>query len=95
MSDTEEGALGRRPVQMGLSILAAFALIVIFAVSFNFMRNDEAPKFVIALVALVVGVGGIWALYLTLDNLVSQLPNRAPATDYARTFSSLPRLSSC
>jgi len=77
MSDTEEGALGKRPVQIGLSLLAAFALIVIFAVSFNFMRNDEAPKFVIAVVALVVGVGGIWALFLTLDNLVSQLPTRA------------------
>lgn len=77
MSDAEESVLGRRSIQIGLSILAAFALAVIFAVSFNFMRNDEAPKFVIALVALVVGVGGIWALFLTLDNLVAQLPVRA------------------
>ena len=41
------------------------------------MRNEDAPKFLIAVVALVVGVGGIWALYLTVDNLISQLPIRA------------------
>jgi alpha-glucoside transport system permease protein len=77
MSDNDDTVLGRRSVQIGLSVLAAFVLIVIFAVSFNFMRNDEAPKFIIAVVALVVGVGGIWALYLTLDNLVAQLPIKA------------------
>ncbi|MFW5686004.1 MAG: carbohydrate ABC transporter permease [Spirochaetota bacterium] len=74
MSDNDDSVLRRRPVQIGLSVLAAVALFVIFAVSFNFMRNDEAPKFLIALVALAVGVGGIWALYLTLDNLVTQFP---------------------
>ena len=74
MSAVRENALERRPVQIGLSILAAVALGFIFAVSFNFMRNDEAPKFVTAIVALVVGVGGIWAFYLTLDNLVTQFP---------------------
>ncbi|MFW5695722.1 MAG: carbohydrate ABC transporter permease, partial [Alkalispirochaeta sp.] len=30
----------------------------------------------IAIVALIVGVGGIWALYLTVDNLITQLPVR-------------------
>jgi alpha-glucoside transport system permease protein len=72
MADLDSNALERRPVQIVLSILAAVALGFIFLVSFNYMRNDNAPKFLVALVALVVGVGGIWAFYLTLDNLVSQ-----------------------
>lgn len=38
------------------------------------MRNEDVPRLLIAVVALVVGVGGIWALYLTVDNLVAQLP---------------------
>ncbi|MFO8043746.1 MAG: sugar ABC transporter permease [Alkalispirochaeta sp.] len=52
-------------------------LFVIFAWSFNFMRSGDAPRLLIAIVALVVGVGGIWALYLTVDNLITQLPIRA------------------
>ena len=84
MSDSDSTVLAKRPIQIGLSILAVFALVVIFIWSFNFMRADEAPKFFIALVALVVGVGGIWALYLTADNLVTQLPIRI--RDFLRPY---------
>lgn len=76
MADLDANALERRPVQIILSILAVVALGFIFLVSFNYMRNDNAPKFLVALVALVVGVGGIWAFFLTLDNLVSQFKTR-------------------
>lgn len=69
-----------RGIQILLALLSAAALIVIFAWSFNFMRAAAAPRLVIALVALVVGVGGIWALFLTADKLVSQLPVRARDT---------------
>ncbi len=72
MSDSAE--IKNRPLQAILSIVIAAVLIVIFAWSFNFMRNEDVPKLLIAVVALVVGVGGIWALYLTVDNLVAQLP---------------------
>ncbi len=75
MSDA--AVVKNRPLQIVLSIAVAALLIAIFAWSFNFMRNEDAPKFLIAVVALVVGVGGIWALYLTVDNLISQLPIRA------------------
>ena len=72
MSDSAE--IKNRPLQAILSIAIAAVLIVIFAWSFNFMRNEDVPRLLIAVVALVVGVGGIWALYLTVDNLVAQLP---------------------
>ncbi len=84
MSDIEEGALGKRPIQIGLSILAAVALIIIFAWSFTFMRSEEAPKLLIAAVALVVGIGGIWALFITVDNLVTQMPIRV--RDFLRPY---------
>jgi alpha-glucoside transport system permease protein len=63
-----------RLVQVLLSIAITALLVLIFTWSFNFMKGGEAPRLLIALVALVVGVGGIWALFLVVDNLVAQLP---------------------
>jgi alpha-glucoside transport system permease protein len=74
MSDVAEK---NRPLQAIIAIGIAAVLFVVFAWSFNFMRSGDAPKFLIAVVALVVGVGGIWALYLTVDKLITQLPIRA------------------
>lgn len=65
-----------KPLQIVISLAIAAVLFVIFAWSFSFMRNEEVPRLLIAVVALIVGVGGIWALFLTVDNLVSQLPVR-------------------
>jgi len=45
--------------------------------SFLFMRDSEASKFAIGVVALVVGVFGVWFLYLATNFLVEQLPIRA------------------
>ncbi len=65
-----------RTTQVLLSLGVAAVLVVVFAWSFNFMRAATAPRFLIAIVAMVVGVGGIWALFLTADHLVAQLPAR-------------------
>ncbi len=65
-----------RTTQVLLSLGVAAVLVVVFAWSFNFMRAATAPRFLIAIVAMVVGVGGIWALFLTADHLVAQLPVR-------------------
>lgn len=45
--------------------------------SFIFMRDANANKILIGVVALVFGVGAVWALYLLTDNLVGLLPERA------------------
>ena len=42
--------------------------------SFTYMRDADANKFLVAVVALIVGVGAVWALYIITDNLVSLLP---------------------
>jgi alpha-glucoside transport system permease protein len=38
------------------------------------MRDAEANKILIGIVALIIGVGAVWVLYLVTDNLVSLLP---------------------
>jgi alpha-glucoside transport system permease protein len=63
-----------------LRIIVTFiVLIIAFLVmrwSFLFMRDAEANKFLVGIVALIVGVVGVWAVFLILDNLVSILPAR-------------------
>ena len=57
-------------VSFGVPILAGITLWW----SFTFMRDADANKFLVAVVALIVGVGAVWAIYLITDNLVSFLP---------------------
>lgn len=44
--------------------------------SLSFMRDEEAPRLLITLVAIAVGVCGIWILYWISNDLVSLIPNR-------------------
>lgn len=64
-------------------------LAVVAAIWFGlrFLRNEEAlaalgpfsGKLIQALVALVVGVGGIWALFFVVNSLIEHLPLRVAA----------------
>lgn len=78
MSDLS--VMQKRSTQIVISILLAIVLVAVFAWSFSFMRTPGTSKFTLAAVALIVGVGGIWALFLTVDNLVTQLPIRVRDT---------------
>lgn len=54
-------------------------LVIVFFVakwSFSFMRDEEAPKFLTTLVAITVGVFGVWALFWITNDWVSWIPNR-------------------
>jgi alpha-glucoside transport system permease protein len=64
------------PLRIVVSFIVPVITFLVLYWSFNFMRNTEAPKLLIAVVAIVVGVGGVWALFLTTDNLVSMLPEK-------------------
>ena len=55
---------------------ALLGIVLLFGGSFWFMTNPENPRLLVALVALIVGVGGVWAFFLSLDFLVAQLPIR-------------------
>ncbi|MFW5801098.1 MAG: carbohydrate ABC transporter permease [Spirochaeta sp.] len=68
--------LSKPKVRIVTSILIIIALGVVFTTSVEFMRQQDAPRFLLAAVSLIVGVLGIWLLYLSVDNLVDTLPTR-------------------
>ena len=63
-----------------LPLLRAAGLLVLVAgfivVAFLFMRDSRAPKALIAVVALLVGIGGVWGLFYAGNGVVDSLPRR-------------------
>ncbi len=63
-----------------LRIVASLAVPVVAFVAlwltFEFLRDAEASRLVLATVAMVVGVGGVFALYWGMDLVVNLLPPR-------------------
>jgi alpha-glucoside transport system permease protein len=73
---------GESPLlQIGLVLLRFFAAItvpivafIVLWLSFEWLRDADVNRGVIVLVALVVGVGGIFVLYWALDFAVNRMP---------------------
>lgn len=57
----------------GVSLVVPVVTFAVLWWSFRFMRDAEASRFLIAIVALAVGVFGVWALFWSMDILVSRL----------------------
>jgi alpha-glucoside transport system permease protein len=70
----------RGPIVQVLRIIGALSIpVVAFLIlfwAFDYMRDADANKALIVIVALVVGVGGVWVLYWGMDSLVNMLPER-------------------
>jgi alpha-glucoside transport system permease protein len=62
------------PLRLIVSFTVPVLTFLALRWSFIYMRDADANKFIVAIVALIVGVGAVWALYLITDNLVSLLP---------------------
>ena len=62
------------PLRVLVSLIVPAITFLVLRWAFIFMRDTEADRISIAIVALIIGVGGVWALYLVTDNLVSILP---------------------
>lgn len=60
-------------LRFGLAILIPLIAFFILYQGFVFLREGDAPKLVIALVAIVWGVGGVAALYYLFNKLVESL----------------------
>jgi alpha-glucoside transport system permease protein len=60
-----------------VSALIVPAVLIVFFFTFEFLQDPETNKIVQVVVAIIVGVGGVWLLYWALDRLVSALPDRA------------------
>ena len=71
--------LGRLVAWLGRVFLALLIPIVAFIIlylGFIFLRDSDAPKWLIALVAIVWGVGGVALLYWVVNWLVEKLPDQ-------------------
>lgn len=63
--------IGRVLLAISIPLIAFFILYR----GFLFLRDSDAPRAVITLVAIVWGVGGVALLYWVFNNLVEKLPN--------------------
>ncbi len=76
--------VGQKSQKSGMNALLRFATLLLVTAltfftlrwSFGFMQNDDAPKSLVAVVALVVGVCGVWIIYWVLNDWVSYIPFR-------------------
>ncbi|MEA1910892.1 MAG: hypothetical protein U9N32_04335, partial [Spirochaetota bacterium] len=62
------------PARVAVSVLIPILAFVLLRWSFIFMRDSNASKFFIGLVAIVVGIFGVWILYLSMNNLADHFP---------------------
>jgi alpha-glucoside transport system permease protein len=58
-----------------LAILIPLIAFTVLYVGFLFLRDSEAPKWVIAVVAIIWGVGGVAVLYWVFNSIVEGLPD--------------------
>ena len=63
--------IGRIVLAVGIPLIAFYVLYQ----GFLFLRDSDAPRVVITLVAIVWGVGGVAILYWVFNNLVEKLPD--------------------
>lgn len=84
MTATTPVSRSRHPAlsRLAAGVLRILASLILPAItflalrwSFAFMRDTEANKLAVGAVALIIGVGAVWVLYLVTDNLVSLLPD--------------------
>lgn len=75
--DVSQGLLGWLATSVGRLVASFFVPLITFVVlwqGFIFLRDSEAPKIVMVLVAVIWGVGGVAILYLVANWLVEQMP---------------------
>lgn len=75
-SGESTGGLQSPLVQALLSLLSLAVVLFILWQGFYFLRDSTAPKWVIAIVAIIWGVGGVGILFILANWLIQQLPDR-------------------
>ena len=61
-------------LRLGVALFVPVVTFLLLRWSFAFMRDSDANKILVTIVALVVGVGAVWVLYIAADAMVSLLP---------------------
>jgi alpha-glucoside transport system permease protein len=78
MQDRPPG--GANPMLLLLSVALIVVTVVVAIFIFDWMRETDANRGVVVAAALVIGVGGVFALFLLLDKLTDGLPLRYQET---------------
>ena len=74
---SQKGSFTQKSImRMLLSLLGLVVLITTLWFSVSFMSNDDAPKWLTALVAFVVGVFGIGLLFYFGNNFIESFPEK-------------------
>ncbi len=72
------GSFPTRVVVQAVGVVAVLAVAFLgLGWIFDFLRDAEANRLLVAAVAIAVGVGGVFALFWAMDKLVDLLPERA------------------
>jgi len=61
-------------LRVAVSIIVPVVTFVLLYAAFIFMRDSDASRLLVAAVALIVGVFGVWLIYIGTDMVVSLLP---------------------
>jgi alpha-glucoside transport system permease protein len=67
---------GRKPWTILLSAAVFAGAIALFWLTFDFLRDADANRLLVVAVAIVVGVGGVFALFWGMNRFVDLLPAR-------------------
>ena len=63
-----------------MSLVLFILLLALMYTSLLFMRDTKAPRALVAILALLIGVGGIWSLFYLLNQIISSLSQRMRST---------------
>ncbi len=61
------------PVRVIASIIVPFITLLVLYYGFMFLRASDANKLIIVLVALAIGIGGVWALYYSTNFFIESM----------------------
>ena len=63
-------------LRIGASLVVPVVAFLVLWAAFNFLRDADANRIAVVVVALLVGVLGVFAMYYGMDYVVSRLPDR-------------------
>lgn len=73
-SRTTAGALS--PGRFGIALVGLIGTLALLYLGFLFLRSNTAPQLVVAVIAVIWGVGGVAMLFTTANMLVESLPDK-------------------
>lgn len=67
--------LASGPLQLFVAVVIPIIGFILLWQSFIYMRDAKASKLLVGIIAILVGVFGIWFLYWAINNLVEKFPD--------------------